>query len=221
VSLSADLGGGMKDFADFTRTATGSGSIKVTGGKIKGLDLLGTAAGLAGLSSLVPGVGVLPGGAAKKETTFSDLSASFRVEGGKIRTESLRIISDKLGLSGKAAVGFDRTLDFRGSIRLSKEMSKRFRGKMGKFLVGPEGEVEIPLILTGPLVSPAASLDTAALAKGAGERLLKGLIEKIPGQKPPPGVDNAVPAEKPEKPKPFKEVEEILQKFLPGKQEGK
>jgi uncharacterized protein involved in outer membrane biogenesis len=221
VSLSADLGGGMKDFADFTRTATGSGSIKVTGGKIKGLDLLGTAAGLAGLSSLVPGVGALPGGAAKKETTFSDLSASFRVEGGKIRTESLRIISDKLGLSGKAAVGFDRTLDFRGSIRLSKEMSKRFRGKMGKFLVGPEGEVEIPLILTGPLVSPAASLDTAALAKGAGERLLKGLIEKIPGQKPPPGVDNAVPAEKPEKPKPFKEVEEILQKFLPGKQEGK
>ncbi len=215
VSLSVDLGGGMKDFADFTRTATGSGTIKLTGGKIKGLDLLGTAAGLAGLSSLVPGA--LPGGEAKKETTFSDLSASFRVEGGKIRTDSLRIISDKLGLTGKAAVGFDRTLDFRGAIRLSKEMSKRFRGKAGKFLVGPEGEVEIPLFLTGPLTSPAASLDTAALAKGAGERLLKDLIGKIPGQKPPPGGDNAAPAEKPEKAKPMREVEGILQKFLPGK----
>ncbi|NNF83984.1 MAG: AsmA-like C-terminal region-containing protein, partial [Deltaproteobacteria bacterium] len=221
VSLSADLGGGMKDFADFSRTASGSGSIKVTGGKIKGLDLLGTAAGLAGLSSLVPGAGALPGGEAKKETTFSDFSASFRVEGGKIRTDSLRIISDKLGLTGKAAVGFDRTLDFRGAIRFSKEMSKRFRGKAGKFLVGPEGEVEIPLFLKGPLTSPAASLDTSALAKGAGERLLKDLIEKIPGQKPPPGGDNAAPAEKPEKSKPLREVEEILQKFLPGKQEGK
>ena len=219
VSLSVDLGGGMKDFADFSRTASGSGSIKITGGKIKGLDLLGTAAGLAGLSSLVPGA--LPGGEAKKETTFSDFSASFRVEGGKIRTDSLRIISDKLGLAGKAAVGFDRTLDFRGSIRLSKEMSKRFRGKAGKFLVGPEGEVEIPLILTGTLTSPAASLDTKVLAKGVGERLLKGLIEKLHGQKPPPGGDNAAPAEKPEKPKPFREVEEILQKFLPGKREGK
>jgi uncharacterized protein involved in outer membrane biogenesis len=29
VSLSANLGGGMEDFADFTRTATGAGSIKV------------------------------------------------------------------------------------------------------------------------------------------------------------------------------------------------
>jgi uncharacterized protein involved in outer membrane biogenesis len=219
VSLSADLGGGMKDFADFTRTATGSGTVKLTGGTIKGLDLLGTATGLAGLSSLVPGA--FPGEEAKKETTFSDLSASFRVEGGKIRTEALRIVSEKLGLAGKAAVGFDRTLDFRGSIRLSKEMSKRFRGKAGKFLVGPDGAVEIPLFLTGTLTSPAASLDTAALAKGAGERLLKGLIGKIPGQKPPPGGDNAASTEKPEKPEPFKEVEGILQKFLPGKQGGK
>jgi len=218
VSLSADLGGGMKDFADFTRTATGAGSIKVTGGKIKGLDLLGTAAGLAGLSSLVPGAGALPGGEAKKETMFSDLSASFRVEGGKIRTESLRIITDKLGLTGKADVGFDRTLDFRGSIRLSKEMSKRFRGRAGKFLAGPEGVEEMPLFLTGPLNSPAASLDTSALAKEAGERLLKDLIEKIPGQRPRPGEDNAAPAEKPGKPDPSREVEKILQKFLPGKQ---
>ena len=67
----------------------------------------------------------------------------------------------------------------------------------------------------------AAARSTAALAKGVGERLLKSLIEKIPEQKPPPGGDNATSAEKPEKPKPFKEVEKILQKFLPGKQEGK
>jgi len=215
VSLSTDLGGGMKDFADFSRTATGSGTIKLTGGKIKGLDLLGTAVGLAGLPSLVPGA--LAGGKAKKETSFSDLSASFRVDGGKIKTDSLRIISDQLGLTGKAAVGFDRTLDFRGVIRLSKEMSKRIRGKAGKFLVGPEGEVEIPLFLTGTLTSPKASLDTAALAKGAGERLLKDLIGKVPGQKPPPGGDNAAPAEKPEQQKPLKEAEDILRKFLPGK----
>jgi len=135
VALSLDLGGGMRDFAEFSRTATGSGSIKVTGGKIKGLDLLGTAAGLAGLMSPVPGA--LPGAEGEKGTAFSDLSASFRVEGGKIRTESLRIISDKLGLTGKAAVGFDRTLDFRGAIRLSKEMSKRFRGRAGKWWRSP------------------------------------------------------------------------------------
>lgn len=217
ASLSADLGGGMKDFSGFSRTAYGSGSIKITGGKIKGLDLLGTAAGLAGLVPPVSGAKELPGGAETKETAFSDLSASFRVEEGKIRTESLRIISDRLGLAGSAAVGFDRSLDFRGSIRLSKEMAKHFRGKAGKFLVGPEGEIEIPLFLTGSLTSPIASLDTAAIAKGAGKRLLKDLVGKIPGQTPPPGKDNAAPDGEPDKQEPFREVEDILKKLLPKK----
>ncbi|HSM00012.1 MAG TPA: AsmA-like C-terminal region-containing protein, partial [Candidatus Limnocylindria bacterium] len=220
VSLSTDLSGGMKDFADFTRTATGSGSIKVTNGKIKGLDLLSTVAGLAGLPSLVPGTTATRGEAAKGETPFSDLSASFRVEDGKIMSESLRIVSDKLGLAGKVAVGFDRTLDFRGTIRLSRELSERVRGKAGKFLVGQSGEVEIPLVMSGPISSPAVTLDTAALAKGAGERLLKGLTEKIPGLSDSPAADNAAkeaPAKTPERQEPMKEVEGLFRKFLPGK----
>ncbi|MDH3384001.1 MAG: AsmA-like C-terminal region-containing protein, partial [Deltaproteobacteria bacterium] len=220
VSLSTDLGGGMKDFADFTRTATGSGSIKVTNGKIKGLDLLSTAAGLAGLPSLIPGATAARGEAAKGETPFSDLSASFQIEDGKIKSESLRIVSDKLGLAGKVAVGFDRTLDFQGVLRLSREMSERVRGKAGKFLVGQNGEVEIPLVMSGPISSPAVTVDTAALAKGAGERLLKGLTEKIPGLSDSSPADNAAkgaPAKTPERQEPRKEVEGLFRKFLPGK----
>jgi uncharacterized protein involved in outer membrane biogenesis len=220
VSLSADLSGGMKDFADFTSTATGAGSIKVTGGKIKGLDLLSAAAGLAGLSSLVPGATTTRREAAKGETPFSDLSASFRVEGGKIRSESLRLVSDKLGLAGKVAVSFDRTLDFRGVLRLSREMSERVRGKAGTFLVGQNGEVEIPLVMSGPLSSPAVTLDTAALAKGAGERLLKGLTEKISRRSDSSVADNAAkeaPAKTSERQEPMKEVEGLFRKFLPGK----
>jgi len=222
VSLSANLGGGRKDFADFTRTATGAGSIKVTGGKIKGLDLLSTATGLAGLPTLVPGASETRGDAVRGETPFSDLSASFRVEGGKIRSESLRLVSDKLGLAGKIAVGFDRSLDFRGVLRLSREMSERVRGKGGKFLVGQNGEVEIPLVMSGPLSSPAVTLDTAALSKGVGERLLKGLTGRIPGRSQSTAADNAVreaPAKTPGREDPMKEVEGLFRKFLPGKQE--
>ncbi|MGA6992833.1 MAG: AsmA family protein [Candidatus Deferrimicrobiaceae bacterium] len=221
VSLSADLSGGMKDFADFTRTATGSGSIKITGGKIKGLDLLSTVAGLAGLPSLVPGATATRGDAAKGETPFSDLSASFRIEGGKIRSESLRIVSEKLGLAGKIAVGFDRTLDFRGMVRLSREMSERVRGKAGTFLVGESGEVEIPLVMSGPLSSPAVTIDTAALAKGAGERLLRGLTEKILERSGSSAADNAAkeaPAKTPERQDTMREVEGLFRKFLPGTQ---
>ena len=182
--------------------------------------MLSTAAGIAGLPSLVPGGTATRGDAAKGETPFSDLSASFRVDGGKIRSDSLRIVSDKLGLVGKVAVGFDRTLDFRGVLRLSREMSERVRGKAGKFLVGEDGKVEIPLVMSGALSSPAVTLDTAALAKGAGERLLKGLTEKISGGTESSAADNAAkgaPSKTPGRQEPMKEVEGLFRKFLPGK----
>ena len=218
MSLSADIGGGMKDFADFSRTASGSGSVKLSGGRIKGLDLLSTAAGVAGLRTLVPDGRAARGEAA---TPFSDVSASFTVEAGKIRTESLRLLSEKLGLSGKAAVGFDRTLDFQGVLRLSKEMSARVRGTAGKFLVGPQGEVEIPLVMSGPVTAPVVSLDTEALARGVGERLLKEAIGGMTGASPSPGEGEAgkgAPGTKPDKTEQRKEVEGLLRKLLPGQQ---
>jgi hypothetical protein len=213
VTLSAEIGGGMKDFADFSRTGTGSGSVKITGGRIKGVDLLATAAGLAGLAGIAPPS--IPAG--KEETKFSDLSADFRVEGGKIRTEALRVLSEKMGLDGSAAIGFDRTIDFRGVLRLSREVSDRVRGGAGKFLVGEGGRVEIPLVMTGPLTSPAVSIDPAALAAGATRKVLQGLTGGIPGIGTAPGTDNVATGKKPQKEEPFREMEGIFKKFLPGK----
>lgn len=210
LNLSADLSGGMKDFADFTRTAAGSGSVRVADGRIEGLDLLSLATGAAG----IPVPGASGGGAGKAETSFSDLSASFRIDGGKIRTDSLRIVSDKLGLAGKGAVGFDRTLDFQGLVRLSREASGRLPGAAEKFLSGAGGEVEIPIRMTGPITSPSVTIDPTPLARGAAEKLLRGFL---PGGKT--GSDN-VPAGTPQKKEPLKEVEDIFKRFLPG-QKGK
>ena len=213
VSLSGEIGGGMKDFADFTRTGAGSGSVKIDGGRIKGVDLLATAAGLAGLAA----IGTPSAPAGKGETKFSELSADFQVEGGKIRTKSLHVLSEKMGLAGSAAIGFDRTIDFQGVLRLSREMSDRVQGGAGKFLVGEGGRVEIPLVMSGPLTSPAVAIDPAALAAGAARKALQGLTGAIPGIGTSPGTDNAVPGKKPQKKEPYREVEGIFKKILPGK----
>ena len=215
VSLSADIGGGMKDFDDFARTGAGTGSVKIAGGRIKGVDLLATAAGLAGLGAVA--TGALSGPAGMGETKFSDLSADFRVENGKIRTEALQILSEKMGLKGSAVIGFDRTIDFRGVLRLSREMSERVRGGAGKFLVGEDGRVEIPLVMTGPLASPGVAIDPAVLAAGAGRKVLRGLTDRIPGIGAASGTDNATPSKKPQKEEPRREVEELFRKILPGK----
>jgi uncharacterized protein involved in outer membrane biogenesis len=217
VSLSADIGGGAKDFAEFARTASGSGAIRVTGGKIKGVDLLSAAAGLAGLSGVVPAAPAGQGRGAG-ETAFSDLSADFRIEGGKIRSDALALVSDSLGLSGAAVIGFDKTLDFRGVLRLSKEMSDRVRGRGGKFLVGPGGRVEVPLVMSGPVSSPAVAIDADALARGIAGGLIRGLTERTPGAAAAP--DNEAPAggeKKREGAKPAPDVGDLLRKLLPRK----
>lgn len=208
VTLATDLGGRTGDFSEFTRTATGSGSFRVTGGTIKGVDLLGNAIGLAGLSNRLPawfaGRGVEKG----KETPFKELSADFRIEGGRIRTDALRIVSRRMGLAGNASLGFDRTIEFRGILRLSDELSGRVRRGAGKFLTGRHGEVEIPLILSGQVTGPAMAIDAETLAKGVARELLRGITEKLraPAEQAP--ADNAADGE------PF---QELFRKLLPGK----
>jgi AsmA protein len=215
ANLTADLGGGTRDFAEFTRTAAGSGSFRVADGKIKGVDLLSTAAGVSGLRSVLPPAPDASGGRKVGETSFSELSCDFRIEGGKLRTDSLRILSDRMGLTGSATLGFDRILEFRGTLVLSKALSERVRGAAGQFLTGPSGRVEIPLRMSGPVASPAVRVDAEALARGAGKKALRGLMERIPGKAPPSGEEagKAPPA----RTEPGKALEGILEKFLPGK----
>ncbi len=212
ANLTADLGGGTRDFAEFTRTAAGTGSFRVVDGKIKGVDLLSTAAGASGLRSVLPDAS---GGGRAGETTFSELSCDFRIEGGKVRTDSLRILSDRMGLTGSATLGFDRILEFRGTLVLSKGLSERVRGAAGQFLTGPSGRVEIPLRMSGPVASPAVRVDTEAIARGAGEKALRGLMERVPGRSPPSGAEagKAPPGRK----EPGKALEGLFEKLLPGK----
>jgi hypothetical protein len=210
VSLSADLAGGTRDFA---RTGAGSGSFRVTGGKIKGVDLLASAAGLAGLRSLLPAAPAVSAGEKTGETSFSDLSADFHVARGKIRSDSLRIVSEKMGLSGSAAVGFDRTFDFHGRLLFSREMSDRARSAAGKFLTDSSGRVEIPLVMSGPVTSPAIAIDSDALARGLAGKAVRSLTERLRGSGADPG---AAPDKAKEGGKPAKVLEGLVDKLLGG-----
>jgi len=220
VTLAADLGGRTGDFSEFTRTADGSGSFRVTGGTIKGVDLLGTAIGLADLSNLLP-ASVAGGSDEKgKETPFKELAADFRVRGGKIETDALRIVSAKMGFLGKASLGFDRTIDIRGMLRLSDDFSGRVRKGAGKFLTGENGEVEIPLVFSGPVTGPVMAIDAETLAKGLAGGFLRGVTEKLQAPAKPIPADNTAtggPAKKTETPGPKEELKGLFRKLLPGK----
>jgi len=214
ASLTADIGGGTRDFDDFSRTASGAGSFRVSGGKIKGVDLLGTAAGLSGLAGALSPAQPGPGGGGAMETQFSDLAADFRIEAGKIRTDNLRIVSEKMGLDGKAALGFDRSFEFRGTLTLPKGLSDRARGVGGKFLTGSSGRVEIPLLMSGPVTSPAISLDGEVLGRGIAGGAIRNLLDRPKDRVPSTGTEATKPPAPPEPEKPLKGLFDML---MPGK----
>lgn len=218
ATLSAELRGEMADFGSFARTAAGSGSLRVSGGRIRNLDLASTAAALSGLPVAPGKEGTVPGGGVAGETPFREFGAEFRIGEGKIRTDSLRLISDRLGLSGAGAVGFDRTLEFRGLLRLPAGTAGRLGIAAGKFLPGSGGETVIPLIVSGPVERPAVAVDVEALAKGAAGALLKDLAERVaPPEAGPsggPGPEKA-PEERPSSP--LREAEGLFRKLLEKK----
>jgi AsmA protein len=214
---SADVAGGARDFADFSRTAVGSGSVRVVDGKIKGIDLLDAAGGLSGVRSAIPQAS-LPSGKLP-ETKFSDLSADFRIGEGKIRTDSLRIVSERISLTGAAVVGFDRSLDFRGTLVLPREISERIRGTAGQFLTGSSGRAEIPVRMSGQVTSPRVAPDPEGMVRGAGEKAIRKLLDRAPGGSPAPGAEGKGKASEkpPDKPDPGKALEGLFEKLLPGR----
>lgn len=203
VSMNGEIGGRTRDFVEFSRTAKGEGALSLTGGKIRGIDLAGEAAKLAGLSFALPPAPV-------RETPFQSFRADFRIADGKIRTDSLRIDSDRFGLDGSAAVGFDKTIDLVGTLRLPPSLSGKVQGGAGKYLVGPGGRIEIPLVLSGRLSSPAMAINTKELAKGAASRAVRGLLEKVPG------LDNGAAGQSPAD-EPGKAIRGVIERFLPGR----
>ncbi len=215
ATLSADLRGEMADFDSFARTAAGSGTLRLSGGRIRNLDLASTAAALSGLPVAPEKKGAAPGEGVAGETPFREFGADFRIGEGKIRTDSLRLVSDRLGLSGTAAVGFDRTLEFRGFLRLPKGTAGRLGIAAGKFLAGPGGETVIPLVVSGPVERPAVAVDVEALAKGAAGALLKDLAERVaPPEGGPPGKPGRERAPEEKAPSPLREAEGLLRKLL-------
>jgi hypothetical protein len=196
-NLAADLSGSLGEGDALARTVAGKGRLALSGAKVRGFNLVGSATGAAGLPPL-PG---LPAPSVP-ETALTDLSADFTVSGGRIRTENLSLRSGKASFAGAGSVGLDRTVDLAGLLRLPPGAAAK---SAGKFLLTAGGFLELPLRVKGPLASPSVSVDVAEVATGTAGRALRGLVGSLPGmgapkdgagggeKAPSPGDDGIVP----------------------------
>lgn len=192
----------------FLRSLAGNGNILITDGKITSFDLMKQVEIFGKLA------GLPTGGAG---TAFRRLKTNFVIGQGRLRTDALTIEMDDLNVTGNGYMdlGTVVTADYDILAKLSPALTKRFTGSsdqqqqgglagIGK-LIGKvtavtgnffldQGQLAVPLHMSGPIKSPNFSLNAEQLQKRAVEKFVpkqtdepvKKLFELFEKKKPKP-----------------------------------
>lgn len=111
----------------------------------------------------------------EKDTRFESLDGTFAIGGGKAHTEDLRLKAGELSLMAKGDVHFNLTLAFKGTARFSATKSAELMRRVSelKNLANKQGELEIPLTISGPVAGPSVNVDLGSVMQRTLKRELK------------------------------------------------
>lgn len=148
-----DLDGEFSGFAPDTllvkKTLKGSGNAKTGEGKIVNWELLAKVFEYTKLTS-------------DRDLTYKSMSMGFRILNERLYLDDLQMASrfGDVNLSGSS--GFDGALDYRVSIKLTKDESDKLRAKTSaaSLLTDKDGRMILDLLVKGPAQKPSISWDT-------------------------------------------------------------
>lgn len=175
-NVNANFSSGGNDIA---RTLNGTLGVNLTNGKLANLDLLHE------LASVGKFVGGLSGAAPKGFTNLVQLSGNFDVKNGVAQTNDLKAVIDGGTLAAKGLVNLvDQSLNMHVTAILNSAISKeaggtQIGGFMNTALANNQGELVIPVIITGTFQHPQVAPDVQQVAQMKLQNLLP--TSKNPG----------------------------------------
>jgi hypothetical protein len=158
---------------DIASTLNGHLALNLANGKIAGVDFLQKLGTVAGFQSL--------GQAATGATELQKLTGDFDVQNGVAKTTNLRA---DLGTGTMAANGIlslvDNSINMKVTTVLNKNYSQQVGGSqiggfMSTALANNQGELVLPVIVTGTLQNPKVAPDTQAIAQMKLQNLVPSL----------------------------------------------
>jgi hypothetical protein len=174
IDLKGSFSGAGVDVAQLLPTMKIDGVGKMREGKLENFDLLNKMAKSVGAK-------------VSNEEKIRDLIGSYRVADGRVFLDDLFLTSSTGDWHLNGSVGFDGSLDYSGTIKLSKSASENldFLGGLKAMFQGDKGDIVLPFKLTGSYASPQIALDTSPLKgnvdnkiKDEGKNLLNKLFKK-------------------------------------------
>ena len=168
-------------FEEIKPTLQGSGNMSLKNGKLVGINLgaetLKKVKGIPGIDSLItPNVIARhPSLFKDKDTEITQASLSFVLQGPRMTTHDLTVASPDYKLLGDGWLDMDKNIDMSAHVLMSREFSADLRAdrKNVVYLEDQQGQIDIPVIITGALPKPSILPNIQALAQRAASQLLQ------------------------------------------------
>ena len=114
------------------------------------------------------------------DTKFESLSATLGIGGRRARTSNLRLAAGELTVVGAGSFGFDQTLDVDGTAVFSRAKSQELIASVRELsgLKNSQGEIELPLRVTGTASKPSFQIDLEKILNQALQKEMKRQLDK-------------------------------------------
>ena len=166
-SVTTDVKGSGSSAPAIEKSLAGTVKFQLVNGVIKNFPLL---------ARINEALGITEGN--DKDTKFESLSGTAAIGGGKAKTNDLLLKAGEITTRGGGVMGFDQSLDFKLKAVVSAAKSAQLLGKLGPLggLRNSQGELEIPVTVSGTAQAPKYGVPVGAVAKKeVKEQIQKGL----------------------------------------------
>ena len=171
LNFRAEFDGATRNGAPVTETLQGSGESVIHDGTIKDFNLIAKIIPGGGGDSPSKGPSRLPPSLAalvdRGYTPFDTLKANFKVEGERIRTDDLLLVTPDYTITGAGWIGFDRTTQWNGllvfSPRITQELQREY--KLFRYLLDRRGRLSISFRADGKFPNVQVRPENRAVAQ--------------------------------------------------------
>ncbi|MBI3606383.1 MAG: AsmA family protein [Nitrospirae bacterium] len=159
------LAGSGSTWAELAPTLAGKGEVAITDGAFRTFNIVQDVLKAADAPGLSPV-------AERPDTPFQRLAAAIEIRDGSLHLEDVGLSAGAYGATASGVIGFDTSVNVRARVRVPQRSAGGWaKTAIGSVLVGSDGQLSIPILLSGRLPKPEVALDRSALAGETGQRL--------------------------------------------------
>jgi hypothetical protein len=190
------IAGQGKELDQVKPTMRGSGRARMNNGKLVGVNIVAQALkkvdNVPGIGALVPATMVAnhPELFQSPDTDIQEASLTFAILGPRITSHDIVARSTDYSIFGDGWFDLDKHIDLVAKILMSKAFSNELVAVKHNvsYVTNGDGEIEIPLRVSGQLPHPAIAPDVAVLAQRGATHAVQNRVGKLIQQKGLGGV---------------------------------